>query len=1032
MVKLVNEPFQFTGSFVREPRSPFMITNSRSTNSNEDHFARTKKIAEVFRVFASTTKRIVCGGRGVIAILVGLLSIPFGVFAGIAPVLTLSFNSDFSGQGIQGKVGSKVVGLPPTLVPGKYGKALKLGALSGHLELPSAGILNASEGSIEMWVNPVDWRPNDDRFHVFFDARGQGALHLYKYYKNSQLLMLSTDNRADGPFYTSGIEVAWAPNTWHHIVGTWSSRGILLYVNGVAVTKTPTEARLPATLNPYFSIGDLGWNRPRLSTTLIDEVKIYDRELTARQVFLSYQNRTDENLLPSPEAMTMETAVDPIKNHLRVVVRTDLLDDSDASAKLGIVRKGAELPSNAEDRKFTKGQLTGHLSLPQPDGGEYEVVAEGSNDGKPFSQLRQELSIPSLTWGAVKSLEASNVPSPWSAIRYSDDVVRVWGRAYHFKNGAFPTQIDSLGSPLLTGPIAVRATGRRKPITVLSANPVLQSKSDSEIKLSQSITLNSENVSARLLLSSSVSFDGLVLLRISNLGSDDNQIIGSLKIDIPIKDELAFYRHKWSATGVGISGLLPAGNRVIESESFLPYYWLGNDRSGLFWFAETGQMWPNAETSNALEVSRANGTVMLTLNILQAGQRLPKNWVFTMGIQATPVKGLRPDWRTLRMAPAEKANIEIIWPTPTSDSMKYYGYPEAMDNEAFEARLRKTRAAGKEPIPYVCPTYLSTASPEWPYFRDRWFMGEMQTTPSDVRAYGAGFARISPRGDGWLEFITSKVQKFVQDHSLAGLYFDNTLPMGAYAPQAGLGYTRDGKRFKEYPILAYRDLYQSLYRIQRSPWKGSMPFSIAHASGNLTIPILSFVDAYLNGEQYRGVVKDNYLEVVSLDAFRTEFIGRQWGLIPIFLPEFSAEVASQSGPTRGLMALVMLHDVIIWPLFVNVHEVNRALQALDKFNYVNAEFFPYYGPYPPARGSNKEIHISAYRKSNESLLVIGNLGREPGRDTVCINKQITGEVDKVSSWPDQKDIPFTRNACFEISLPGLDYRFIKIVGRQAR
>jgi len=135
-----------------------------------------------------------------------------------------------------------------------------------------------------------------------------------------------------------------------------------------------------------------------------------------------------------------------------------------------------------------------------------------------------------------------------------------------------------------------------------------------------------------------------------------------------------------------------------------------------------------------------------------------------------------------------------------------------------------------------------------------------------------------------------------------------------------------------------------MYSVLKSNPKQSL--TIAHMSSKVTIPILAYEDAYLDGEQFGDVVKDNYLDVLTLEAFRTEFVGKQWGLIPIFLPEFRRPYIDKVEPTRGLMALLMLHDVLIWPEWCNVSVVNDALQALDKFEYADADFIPYYARNP--------------------------------------------------------------------------------------
>jgi hypothetical protein len=107
-------------------------------------------------------------------------------FGQVKPILSVDFDRGFEGTGPNGTVAATVVG-KPQLVPGKVGRAMKTGPTLGHLEFPSA-LLRRTAGTVEMWVCPVDWDPEDGKFHVFFEVRGQGALYLYKYWVGTKAL----------------------------------------------------------------------------------------------------------------------------------------------------------------------------------------------------------------------------------------------------------------------------------------------------------------------------------------------------------------------------------------------------------------------------------------------------------------------------------------------------------------------------------------------------------------------------------------------------------------------------------------------------------------------------------------------------------------------------------------------------------------------------------------------------------------------------------------------------------------------------
>jgi hypothetical protein len=240
-----------------------------------------------------------------------------------------------------------------------------------------------------------------------------------------------------------------------------------------------------------------------------------------------------------------------------------------------------------------------------------------------------------------------------------------------------------------------------------------------------------------------------------------------------------------------------------------------------------------------------------------------------------------------------------------------------------------------------------------------------------------------------------------------------------------VGYVRDGKRYPTYPILGYRDLYRRDYAVVKGLPRET--FTMAHMSGKITIPILAYDDSYLDGENFRGVVKDSYMDVVSLDAFRAEFMGRQWGLMPFFLPEFDAEHRTQVEPTRGMMALLMLHDVNLWPIWCNLKVVNEALAALDKFGYVAAEFIPYFAPVPPATTNMADVYVSAYKRPDgRVLLIVGNLSKEDRQGEVRIEAGTLGiRLGKIVTWPQEEPVAL-QGGRLQLDVPRLGYRMLLV------
>jgi hypothetical protein len=158
-------------------------------------------------------------------------------------------------------------------------------------------------------------------------------------------------------------------------------------------------------------------------------------------------------------------------------------------------------------------------------------------------------------------------------------------------------------------------------------------------------------------------------------------------------------------------------------------------------------------------------------------------------------------------------------------------------------------------------------------------------------------------------------------------------------------------------------------------------------------------------------------------------MGRQWGIMPFFLPEFDAQHAAQVEPTRGMMALLMLHDVSPWPTWCNADVVNRAFAALDEFGYVDSEFIPYFDPTPPATTEMRDVYASAYKRADgRALMVIGNLSKEDRRGQLRIDAQRLGTpLDNVVTWPEKQPVEAAAGRV-QLDVPRLGYRML-VVGK---
>jgi hypothetical protein len=381
----------------------------------------------------------------------------------------------------------------------------------------------------------------------------------------------------------------------------------------------------------------------------------------------------------------------------------------------------------------------------------------------------------------------------------------------------------------------------------------------------------------------------------------------------------------------------------------------------------------------------------MRLNLLEAGQTAKGPWHFRFGLQATPVKAMRRgsrEWTT---------HIEIPWPAPTKDSETHFGYPEAKDPETFANRVRGLQAAGQKVLPYSCLSFFSIGAPEGPWFQKDWLKPGTGTTfdmCSDVTAYGEDVWAVFPQARFFADFIVWKNIQFLEKYNLDGFYHDNVI----------VGSSNDwtdasGKRQPSYPVLATRSLYRRLYAAVHAAKPDAI--LMGHMSGKMWIPVLAYEDCTLDGENFIGKVKESYMDVMPLAMFRAEFMGRQWGLKPFFIPEFDNKAIAEVTPTRELLAILILHDAGVWP-GCNANEVREIYDKLAAFGYGDADFIPYFDAEPPAATNMKGVYVSVYKRPDgRALAFVANLSKEDCTGSISFNeKRIGFPIKSISSWRD--------------------------------
>ena len=714
-----------------------------------------------------------------------------------------------------------------------------------------------------------------------------------------------------------------------------------------------------------------------------------------------------------PEKVKLTYTVDPDDN--TITVTTDL---KQTGVPAEMVHGAVTFNGKKGALKFRRGSTIASttLALPKPHKpGIMPIVADLAMNGGKKIQVKSSMTIPSLEWMGNKIGMEDEVLPPWTPIRRKGNSLFCLNREYRFGAHGLPDQIIAKGKAILKSPITLKMSKNGKSLNWKAKGVKFEKVTDTKATIVGKIQAGSTEFEIR----SEMEYDGFIYVTVKPLNNKPLPF-DTLSLELPVNKNNALYRHLFSVFKVVLPKGVPAGNGVVETSEWRPFAWLGDNYRGLFWCCESDEMWPNKK-GNAVEFVRSNDAVTLRLNVVKQGQKIKKNWNLSFMLMATPVKNY--DARKARQVRTYGVgkNLEFIMMPLQSDGCGFYraAHPERFSHEVAARQKRGIRVT-----PYTAPTFITERMPESIFFKKYWWFGFED--PAILRSgWPETWYCASPAAKGYADFVLWHAKKYIETHKLNGLYYDQFHPYAYAGKHAGTGYEENGIYYPTYPIRAQRNLFKRLYTvIKKQPWD---TWIWAHMSAKMNIAALSWADGYFDGEHPFAALVQNktYMEVMNLETVRAEFIGRQWGLAPFFLPEYRGKFVSEVEPTRELMAIGMVHDFAICRLWCNGHEMDRIRRELDLFDYGNSDFYAYFDDVPPAATDMKDIYISAYKHDNGSVLfVAANLSKEKldRTGTIRINRNILNvKPGQYINWPDRTPLKADGDT-ITLTVPKMGYR----------
>ena len=188
---------------------------------------------------------------------------------------------------------------------GKFGKALSFDGAGDVVSIPDAASLHLSSAmTLEAWVKPAalgsTWRT------VIFKERAGGMT--YALYANDDF------SRPLGQLFDTaereaGGTTQLTPNVWTHLAATYDGSSLKLFVNAAQVSSVSLSSSIVSSTGALKIGGNAIWGE--YFTGLIDEVRIYNRPLTATEISTDMNTAIDGDTTaptaPSGLAVTGQT-----------------------------------------------------------------------------------------------------------------------------------------------------------------------------------------------------------------------------------------------------------------------------------------------------------------------------------------------------------------------------------------------------------------------------------------------------------------------------------------------------------------------------------------------------------------------------------------------------------------------------------------------------------------------------------------------------------------------------------------------------
>ncbi len=715
---------------------------------------------------------------------------------------------------------------------------------------------------------------------------------------------------------------------------------------------------------------------------LVVEQTLTDTSVTSLNVRAT---RGDETLLAVAMPFTYPPMLEvahflyPSLEQLEVVVATrGAASAAAASVEVAPAAGGATVAS-AEVGGGQGDVRTVPVSITDLQPGEYVATVTVGDGERPLGQQAFGFEVlPRPEWLGNTIGIIDYVPEPWTPLEYAGDRVSCWGREINL-SGLLPVQMTSQGEELLAAPVAL----------VASVGGAEQRPAGAQVEWSLQDDQRGE-WRARAMLgpvqaqtSSWIEYDGCMWFEVA-LTAGQPVTVDALRLEVPMAPDSSTLIYSGNYRGIG-TGATPT---EPWATGFTACLGLSNERVGLQWFAQSRRGWNLEELGRAIEVIPSAQANTLVINFIDTPTEIgPEPRTVRFGLHPTPVKPALEGRRMIR--PVGKMEGEpgpniALWSTNWCLGCSYALPIDEPHRQWNENR----RAEGIRTHVYTRLAECSVKGPWYGYFRDEWRIdpGPRMDYNPDEEDWGKANP-VCQNSRSWQDWTVWSFAQAIPEVGADGWYYDVSRPALCRNHHHGCGYINErGEWEPEVQILGTRELQKRMWVLAHE----QLGVTISHhMSGHLWTPTQSFSDMIIDGENMTSMLRDNYYELLPLDAFRAEYMGHQWGLTSIFLPEFSRAQLTPEGKelyespeklpeVRHLAGMIFLHDSLPWPSYSDLTPYQTIWAAQDALGWGDeVEFLPYWDNAHYLQPMGDDLVASIFRNGDRALVVLFNNTDEP-------------------------------------------------------